>query len=83
MADRGDSSLAGCVLLRARKIRAIRFTSALPVRRRAAGVVIPGLIALVRRTVFGVEATLGLLMACAGVVGAIVHTWRTRRHRIG
>lgn len=45
--------------------------------------VIPGLIALVQRTVFGVEATLGLLMACAGVVGAILYTWRTRRHRTG
>lgn len=45
--------------------------------------VIPGLIALVQRTVFGVEATLGLLMACAGVAGAIVYTWRTRRQRIG
>lgn len=45
--------------------------------------VIPGLIALSQRTVLGVEATLGLLMACAGVVGAIVYTWRTRRHRTG
>jgi uncharacterized membrane protein len=44
---------------------------------------IPGLIALVQRTVFGVEATLGLLMACAGVVGAIAYTWQTRRHRTG
>lgn len=45
--------------------------------------VIPGLIALVQRTVFGVEATLGLLMACAGVVGATMYAWRTRRHRTG
>jgi uncharacterized membrane protein len=45
--------------------------------------VIPGLIALVQRTAFGVEATLGLLMACAGVAGAIVYTWRTRCHRTG
>lgn len=45
--------------------------------------VIPALIALVQRTVFGVEATLGLMMACAGLVGTIVYSWRTRRHRTG
>ena len=42
---------------------------------------IPVAIALVQRTVFGVEATLGLLMVCAGATGAIVHAWRARNHR--
>lgn len=45
--------------------------------------VIPAAIALVQHTVFGVEATLGLMMACAGIVGAIVHAWRAHRHRTG
>lgn len=45
--------------------------------------VIPAAIALVQRTVFGVEATLGLLMACAGIAGTIVHAWRAHRHRTG
>lgn len=45
--------------------------------------VIPAVIALLQRTIFGVEATLGLLMACAGVAGAIAHTRRAHRHRTG
>jgi hypothetical protein len=45
--------------------------------------VIPVALALVQRTVLGVEATLGLMMACAGIAGAIVHAWRTHRHRTG
>jgi hypothetical protein len=45
--------------------------------------VIPVVIALAQHTVFGVEATLGLMMACAGIAGAIVHTRRTHRHRTG
>jgi hypothetical protein len=45
--------------------------------------VIPAAIALVQRTVFGVEATLGLVMACAGIVGTTVHAWRAHRHRTG
>jgi hypothetical protein len=45
--------------------------------------VIPVVIALVQRTVLGVEATLGLMMACAGIAGAIVHAWRTHHHRTG
>jgi hypothetical protein len=45
--------------------------------------VIPVVIAVVQRTVFGVEATLGLMMACTGIVAAIVHTWRTHRPRTG
>jgi hypothetical protein len=45
--------------------------------------VIPVVIALVQRTILGVEATLGLMMACAGIAGAIVHVWRAHRHRTG
>lgn len=44
--------------------------------------VIPVVIALVQRTGFGVEATLGLVMACAGILGTIVHVWRAH-HWIG
>jgi hypothetical protein len=42
---------------------------------------IPVVISLVERTVFGVEATLGLLMVCAGILGAIAFAWRGRNHR--
>jgi hypothetical protein len=45
--------------------------------------VIPVVIALVQHAVFGVEATLGLMMACAGIAGAIFHAWRMHRHRTG
>ena len=45
--------------------------------------VIPMVIALVQRTVLGVEATLGLMMACAGIAGTIAHAWRTHRCRTG
>lgn len=45
--------------------------------------VIPVVIGLVQRTVLGVEATIGLVMVGAGIVGAIVHAWRAHRHRTG
>ena len=38
---------------------------------------IPVVIALVQRASFGVEATLGLLMVCAGAIGMIVYARRT------
>jgi hypothetical protein len=38
---------------------------------------IPVVIALTQREVFGVEATVGLLMVCAGAIGAIVRLWRS------
>ena len=41
---------------------------------------IPVAIALLQRTVFGVEATLGLLMVCAGAIGAIIYARRGRDH---
>lgn len=43
--------------------------------------VIPVVIALVRRETFGVDASLGLLMVCAGgigAIGAIEAAWRAR-----
>jgi hypothetical protein len=42
---------------------------------------IPVAIALVQRAMFGVDATLGLLMVCAGAIGAIVHVRRARGAR--
>jgi hypothetical protein len=45
--------------------------------------VIPVVIALVQRSVLGVEATLGLMMACAGIAGAIGYVWQAHRHRNG
>jgi hypothetical protein len=42
---------------------------------------IPVAIALVERIAFGVEATLGLLMACAGAIGAIAYARRTQASR--
>jgi hypothetical protein len=38
---------------------------------------IPVVIALVQRAAFGFDATLGLLMVCAGAIGAIAYAWRT------
>lgn len=38
---------------------------------------IPVVIALAQREVFGVEATSGFLMVCAGAIGATVHVWRS------
>jgi hypothetical protein len=43
---------------------------------------IPVVIALIRGAVLGVETTLGLLMVCAGVIGAIVHARRAHNRRI-
>jgi hypothetical protein len=43
---------------------------------------IPVVIAVVQRAAFGVEATLGLLMACAGVLGAIFYARRALRGRM-
>jgi len=37
---------------------------------------IPVAVAVAERTTFGVEATIGLLMVCAGVIGAIFYTLR-------
>ena len=42
---------------------------------------IPVVIALVRRETFGVDASLGLLMVCAGAIGAIAYAWRARGQR--
>lgn len=42
---------------------------------------IPVSTALAQGTVFGVEATLGLLMVLAGVIGAISYALRSRDHR--
>lgn len=42
---------------------------------------IPVVIALVQRATFGTDATLGLLMVCAGVLGAIVHARRAHHDR--
>ncbi|HEU4727001.1 MAG TPA: hypothetical protein VFT22_03910 [Kofleriaceae bacterium] len=42
---------------------------------------IPVVIALVRRETFGVDASLGLLMVCAGAIGAIVDAWRAHGQR--
>jgi hypothetical protein len=41
---------------------------------------IPVVIALVQRAAFGVDATLGLLMVCAGAIGAIAYARRTHRN---
>lgn len=38
---------------------------------------IPVVSALVQRQVFGVDATLGILMVCAGAIGAFVYVWRS------
>lgn len=43
---------------------------------------IPVVIALVQRADFGVDATLGLLMVCAGAVGAIAYARRAHRSRM-
>jgi len=43
---------------------------------------IPVAIALVRRATFGVEATLGLLMVCAGAIGMIVYARRTHNRTV-
>jgi hypothetical protein len=37
---------------------------------------IPVIEALVQQTTFGVEATVGLLMVCAGLVGTIACAWQ-------
>jgi hypothetical protein len=37
---------------------------------------IPVAVAVAERTTFGVEATIGLLMVCAGVIGAIFYALR-------
>lgn len=42
---------------------------------------IPVVVALVQRGTFGVEATLGLLMVCAGAIGAVVYARATHDHR--
>jgi hypothetical protein len=39
----------------------------------------PVVMALAGGTSFGVEATIGLLMVCAGALGASAYAWRTRR----
>ena len=39
----------------------------------------PVVLALAGGTSFGVEATVGLLMVCAGALGASAYAWRTRR----
>jgi uncharacterized membrane protein YqaE (UPF0057 family) len=44
---------------------------------------IPVAIALVQRGMFGVDATLGLLMVCLGTIGAFVHVRRARAARTG
>lgn len=44
---------------------------------------IPVVIAIAQRAVFGVEATLGLLMVAVGLVGAAFHARRTRHRRAG
>ena len=43
--------------------------------------VIPVVIALVQRASFGVDATLGLLMVCAGAIGAIAYARRAHHNR--
>jgi MFS superfamily sulfate permease-like transporter len=43
---------------------------------------IPVAIALVRHAAFGVEATLGLLMVCAGGIGAVTYARRIHRNRM-
>jgi hypothetical protein len=42
---------------------------------------IPAAIALIQRTAFGVEATIGLVMICTGGLGGLVYTRRARRAR--
>ena len=42
---------------------------------------IPVAIALARRAMFGFDATLGLLMVCAGLAGVVVHLGRARWKR--
>lgn len=42
---------------------------------------IPVAIALLQRAAFGVDATLGLLMVCAGAVGAIAYARRAHHNR--
>ena len=37
---------------------------------------IPVVIALAQQTAFGVEATIGIVMACAGLLGALDLAWR-------
>ena len=39
---------------------------------------IPVVLALADGGTFGVDATLGLLMICAGALGAVAHAWRIR-----
>lgn len=41
---------------------------------------IPVVIALVQRTAFGADATLGLVMVCAGAIGALVYYARRARN---
>ena len=40
---------------------------------------IPVIIAIVERVAFTADASLGLLMVGAGLVGAIAHLWQARR----
>jgi peptidoglycan/LPS O-acetylase OafA/YrhL len=42
---------------------------------------IPAVLTLASGASFGVDATLGLLMVCAGALGGIAYLWRTRRRR--
>ena len=42
---------------------------------------IPVAIALIQRAMFGVDATLGLMMVCAGAIGTIAHVRRARESR--
>ena len=42
---------------------------------------IPVAIALVQRAMFGVDATIGLLMVCTGALGEIAHVRRARENR--
>ena len=43
---------------------------------------IPVVIALVQGAAFGIDATLGLGMVCAGAIGAIAYARRARRDRM-
>ena len=42
---------------------------------------IPVVVALVEHRAFGVAATLGFLMVCAGAMGALAHGWRSHGRR--
>jgi hypothetical protein len=42
---------------------------------------IPVAIAVVQRAMFGIDATLGVLMVCAGTIGAVGHVRRARAAR--